>query len=69
MQNEAQSPVNRLILGDNLEIMKTLESESVDLINTPEKSCKTLTLTISEITLQSNPADAVINKFIRYPNG
>jgi len=25
-------PVNRLILGDNLEIMKTLESESVDLI-------------------------------------
>ncbi|MDR0328946.1 MAG: hypothetical protein LBI05_11685, partial [Planctomycetaceae bacterium] len=32
MQNEAQSPVNRLILGDNLEIMKTLEKESVDLI-------------------------------------
>jgi len=24
--------MNRLILGDNLEIMKTLESESVDLI-------------------------------------
>jgi len=32
MQNETQSPVNRLIVGDNLEIMKTLESESVDLI-------------------------------------
>ena len=31
MTNETQ-PVNRLILGDNLEIMKTLESESVDLI-------------------------------------
>jgi site-specific DNA-methyltransferase (adenine-specific) len=25
-------PVNRLILGDNLDIMKTLESKSVDLI-------------------------------------
>jgi hypothetical protein len=23
-------PINRLILGDNLEILKTLESESVD---------------------------------------
>ena len=32
MKNLTQSPVNRLILGDNLEIMKTLESESVDLI-------------------------------------
>ena len=32
MQNETQSPVNRLILGDNLEVMKTLERESVDLI-------------------------------------
>ena len=32
MSNEAQATVNRLILGDNLEIMKTLESESVDLI-------------------------------------
>jgi len=31
MTNET-APVNRLILGDNLEIMKTLESESVDLI-------------------------------------
>ena len=31
MTNET-TPVNRLILGDNLEIMKTLESESVDLI-------------------------------------
>jgi len=31
MTNETV-PVNRLILGDNLEIMKTLESESVDLI-------------------------------------
>ncbi|MDR0564703.1 MAG: hypothetical protein LBG78_07210, partial [Azoarcus sp.] len=25
-------PINQLILGDNLEILKTLESESVDLI-------------------------------------
>jgi len=32
MKNEEILPVNRLILGDNLEIMKTLESESVDLI-------------------------------------
>ncbi|MDR0328425.1 MAG: hypothetical protein LBI05_09035 [Planctomycetaceae bacterium] len=32
MQNETPSHVNRLILGDNLEIMKTLEKESVDLI-------------------------------------
>jgi DNA modification methylase len=32
MSNEAQSSVNRLILGDNLEIMKTLDAESVDLI-------------------------------------
>jgi adenine specific DNA methylase Mod len=32
MSNELSLPVNRLILGDNLEIMKTLESESVDLI-------------------------------------
>ena len=31
MTNETQ-PVNKLILGDNLEIMKTLENESVDLI-------------------------------------
>jgi len=31
MTNET-APVNRLILGDNLEIMKTLESESIDLI-------------------------------------
>jgi len=31
MKNDTQ-PVNRLILGDNLEIMKTLESDSVDLI-------------------------------------
>ena len=31
MTSETQ-PVNKLILGDNLEIMKTLESESVDLI-------------------------------------
>ena len=29
MTNET-APVNRLILGDNLEIMKTLESESVE---------------------------------------
>jgi site-specific DNA-methyltransferase (adenine-specific) len=32
MKNETLEPVNRLILGDNLEIMKTLENESVDLI-------------------------------------
>ena len=32
MSSTTQSSVNRLILGDNLEIMKTLESESVDLI-------------------------------------
>jgi site-specific DNA-methyltransferase (adenine-specific) len=32
VQNSTDLPVNRLILGDNLEIMKTLESESVDLI-------------------------------------
>ena len=32
MQDKILSPVNRLILGDNLEIFKTLESESVDLI-------------------------------------
>jgi adenine specific DNA methylase Mod len=32
MSNEAQSPANRLILGDNLEVMKTLPRESVDLI-------------------------------------
>jgi len=32
MPNEPLLPANRLILGDNLEIMKTLESESVDLI-------------------------------------
>ena len=32
MSDESSLPVNRLILGDNLEIMKTLESESVDLI-------------------------------------
>ena len=32
MQDKALLPVNRLILGDNLEILKTLESESVDLI-------------------------------------
>jgi len=32
MSSIQQSPVNRLILGDNLEVMKTLERESVDLI-------------------------------------
>jgi len=32
MKNEIQSPVNRLILGDNLEILKTFDAESVDLI-------------------------------------
>ena len=32
MSDKVLSPVNQLILGDNLEIMKTLESESVDLI-------------------------------------
>ena len=32
MPDKAHLPVNRLILGDNLEIMKTLESESIDLI-------------------------------------
>ena len=32
MSNETQAPGNKLILGDNLEIMKTLEKESVDLI-------------------------------------
>jgi site-specific DNA-methyltransferase (adenine-specific) len=32
VQNSTDLLVNRLILGDNLEIMKTLESESVDLI-------------------------------------
>ena len=32
MSDTLSLPVNRLILGDNLEIMKTLESESVDLI-------------------------------------
>ncbi|MDR0328664.1 MAG: hypothetical protein LBI05_10255 [Planctomycetaceae bacterium] len=32
MQNETPSHVNRLILGDNLEVMKTLPRESVDLI-------------------------------------
>jgi len=25
-------PINKLILGDNLEILKTIESESIDLI-------------------------------------
>jgi site-specific DNA-methyltransferase (adenine-specific) len=25
-------PINKLILGDNLEILKTIESESVDLV-------------------------------------
>jgi len=32
MESETQLPVNRLILGDNLEILQTLEAESVDLI-------------------------------------
>ena len=32
MKNEPQAPVNRLILGDNLEILKTLDAESIDLI-------------------------------------
>ena len=32
MSSIHQTPVNRLILGDNLEVMKTLEKESVDLI-------------------------------------
>ena len=32
MQDKTIAPVNRLILGDNLEILKTLENESVDLI-------------------------------------
>jgi DNA modification methylase len=32
MSSTILSPVNRLILGDNLEILKKLESESVDLI-------------------------------------
>ena len=32
MSEQTALPVNRLILGDNLEVMKTLESESVDLI-------------------------------------
>ena len=32
MSNTTSAPVNQLILGDNLEIMKRLESESVDLI-------------------------------------
>ena len=32
MSDKIHSPVNWLILGDNLEIMKTLESESIDLI-------------------------------------
>jgi adenine specific DNA methylase Mod len=32
ISDETPQPVNRLILGDNLEIMKTLEKESVDLI-------------------------------------
>ena len=32
MSSTISSPVNRLILGDNLEIMKRLENESVDLI-------------------------------------
>jgi len=32
MQDKPSSPVNQLILGDNLEVMKTLETESVDLI-------------------------------------
>ena len=32
MSDITSSPVNRLILGDNLEIMKRLENESVDLI-------------------------------------
>ena len=32
MQDKIHLPVNRLILGDNLEIMRTLEKESVDLI-------------------------------------
>ncbi|MCL2709316.1 MAG: site-specific DNA-methyltransferase [Planctomycetaceae bacterium] len=32
MNNESQAPVNRLILGDNLEILKTFDAESVDLI-------------------------------------
>ncbi|MCL2709315.1 MAG: site-specific DNA-methyltransferase [Planctomycetaceae bacterium] len=32
MKSEPQSPVNRLILGDNLEILKTFEAESIDLI-------------------------------------
>jgi len=32
MSDKPLLPVNRLILGDNLEILKTLENESVDLI-------------------------------------
>ena len=32
MSSTISSPVNRLILGDNLEVMKRLEAESVDLI-------------------------------------
>ena len=32
MSDKEHLSVNRLILGDNLEIMRTLESESVDLI-------------------------------------
>jgi len=32
MSSIHQTPVNRLILGDNLEVLRTLESESVDLI-------------------------------------
>ena len=32
MKSEPQAPVNRLILGDNLEILKTLDAESIDLI-------------------------------------
>ena len=32
MSDKSPRPLNRLILGDNLDIMKTLENESVDLI-------------------------------------
>jgi DNA modification methylase len=31
-ENESEFPVNKLILGDNLEILKAMEAESVDLI-------------------------------------
>ena len=32
MPDKTHAPINQLILGDNLEILKNMESESIDLI-------------------------------------